>query len=100
MVPAISAMIAASFGLAGFEQFGNTRQTARDVAGLGAFGRDTREDIARLDLAADVDRQNGVDRQHVAGITATCQLEDLAVLALDDKRRAQIGPAPRRAPAV
>src|SRR6266851_7502308 len=84
--------------LAGLEQFGDPRQTARDVARLGAFCRDTRQDVAGLDLAADVHRQDRVDRQHVAGIAATRELEDLAVLALDHDRRTQIRPAPRRAP--
>src|SRR6478735_2852012 len=83
--------------LAGLEQFGHPRQTAGDVAGLGAFCRDTGEDVARLDLGADVDRQDGVDRQHVAGIAATRELQDLAVLALDHDRGPQIRAAPRRA---
>src|SRR5215218_4197695 len=84
--------------LAGLEQFGHPRQTAGDVTGLGAFRGDTRQDVAGLDLGTDVDRQNAVDRQHVAGIAATCELQHLAVLALDDDRRTQIRPAPRRAP--
>src|SRR4051812_20449233 len=84
--------------LASLEQFGNPRQTAGDVAGLGAFRGDTRQDVAGLDLGADVDRQNAVDRQHVAGIAATCELQHLAVLAFDDDGRTQIRPAPRRTP--
>ena len=84
--------------LAGLEQFGHPRQTAGDVAGLGAFGRNTRQNVAWFHLCADVDRENRVDRQHVAGITATGELEDLAILALDDDRRTQIRPAPRRPP--
>ena len=84
--------------LARLEQFRNPRQTAGDVAGLGALGGDTRQDVAGLDLGADVDRQDRVDRKHVAGLAATRELEDLAVLALDDDRRTQIRPAPRRAP--
>src|SRR5438552_8970117 len=84
--------------LAGLEQFRHPRQTAGDVAGLGAFGGNTRQDITGLDLRADIDRQNAVDRQHVAGIAATCELQHLAILALDDDRGPQIRPAPRRAP--
>src|SRR6185369_16522848 len=38
------------------------------------------------------------DRQHVAGIAATREFQDLAVLALDHDGRAQIRPAPRRTP--
>src|SRR5450432_1802488 len=84
--------------LASLEQFGHPRQTAGDVAGLGALGGDTRQDVAGLDLGADIDRQNGVDRQHVASLTATRELEDLAILALDDDGRTQVSAAPRRAP--
>src|SRR6195256_3743040 len=84
--------------LASLEQFRNPRQTAGDVAGLCALRGDTREDVAGLDLGADIDRQNRVDRQHVAGLTATRQLEDLSILALDDDGRTQIRPAPGRAP--
>src|SRR6266478_561892 len=84
--------------LAGLEQFRNPRQTAGDVAGLGALGGDTREDVAGLDLGADVDRQNRINRKHVAGFTATRQLEDFTILALDDDGRTQIRPAPRGTP--
>ena len=80
------------------EQLRHPRQTAGDVAGLGAFGRDTRDHVARLDLAAEIDRQNGVDRQQVAGIAAARELLDLAVLALDDDRRLQVGGPARGAP--
>src|SRR3954467_3715710 len=84
--------------LAGLEQFRHPRQTAGDVAGLGAFRGNTRDHVAGLDLGADVDRQNRVDRQHVAGLAATRELEDLAVLALDDNGRTQIRAATRRPP--
>ena len=72
------------------EQLRNPRQTAGDVARLGALGRDTRDDVARLDVGAGIDREDRVHRQHVAGIAAARELEDLAVLALDDDRRTQI----------
>src|SRR5581483_10381645 len=84
--------------LASLEQFGHPRQTAGDVARLGAFGRDTGEDVARLDLGAGVDREDRVDREHVAGVAAPRQLQHLAVLALDHDRRAQIGAAALRTP--
>src|SRR5262249_34711296 len=74
----------------GLEQFGDTRQTAGDVAGLGAFGRDTRDDVARLHLRVGIDRDDGVDRQHVSRVAAAGELEDLAILALDHQRRTQI----------
>jgi len=67
--------------LACLEQFGNPRQTAGDIAGLGALRGDTRQDVSGLDLRADVDRKDRIDRKHVAGFAATRELEDLAVLA-------------------
>ena len=69
------------------EQLGNTRQTAGDVAGLGAFERDTGENVACLDLGTGIDRQNGIDRQQIAGFAATRQLVHFAVLVLDDHGR-------------
>src|SRR5262245_44101833 len=74
----------------GLEQLGNARQTAGDVAGLGAFRRDAGDDVARLHLGGGIGRDDGVDRQHVAGVAAAGELEDLAVLALDHQRRAQV----------
>ena len=73
-----------------FEQFRDTRQAAGDVTGLGAFGRDTGDNVARTDFAVGIDRDDGVDRQHVTGITAARKLQDFAVLALDNERRTQI----------
>src|SRR3981081_3649688 len=55
--------------LASLEHFRNPRQTAGDVAGLGALGGDTRQDVAGLDLGSDVDRKNRVNRKHVASLT-------------------------------
>src|SRR5208282_2430209 len=77
-------------GPPGLEQFGDPRQAAGDVAGLGAFGGNTRDDVARLHLGAWIDRDDGVDRQRVAGVTAAAQFEDLPVLALDHQRRPQV----------
>ena len=39
---------------------------------------------------AGIDRDDGVDRQHVTGVAAAAELEDLAVLALDHQRRTQV----------
>src|SRR6516164_3923345 len=72
------------------EQLGDTRQTAGDVAGLGTFGRDTGDDVAGLHMRAGIDRDDRVDREHVAGLAAAAELEDLALLVLDHKGRAQI----------
>src|SRR5579862_3068470 len=77
-------------GTAGLEQLGDTRQTAGDVARLGALGRDTGDDVARTHFGAGIDRDDGIDRQQRTGITAAAELENLAILAFDDQRRAQI----------
>ncbi len=50
----------------GFEQFGNTRQTAGDVAGLGGFAAGTGENVACLNLLTVFDRQRGTRSQHIA----------------------------------
>ena len=72
------------------EQLRHPRQTAGDIAGLGAFGRDTRDHVARLHMPARIDRDNGIDRELVARLAAAGELEDLAALALDHDRRTQI----------
>src|SRR6202011_3722962 len=82
-------------GPARLEQLRHPRQTAGDVAGLGALGRNARDDVARLHLAARIDRDDGVDGELITRVPAARQLEDLAVLALDDDRRTQVGAAPR-----
>src|SRR6185503_9784599 len=86
-------------GLARLEQLRHPRQAAGDVAGLGALGRDTRDDVAGLHLGSEIHRKDGVHRQQVAGIAATRELLDLAVLALDDDRGLEIG-GPARSPPV
>src|SRR5262249_40808972 len=67
----------------------HARQTAGDVARLGAFGRDTRYDVARLHVATRIDRDNGIDRELITSLTAAGELEDL-VARLDDDGRTQI----------
>src|SRR6185312_6159158 len=78
------------------EQFRHPRQTAGDVAGLGALGRDTRDDVAGLHVAARIDRQNRVDRELVARVAAAGELQDLPV-RLDHDRRTQVLLIARRA---
>src|SRR6185437_5415505 len=80
------------FRLARLEQLRHPRQAAGDVARLGAFGRDTRNDVTRLYLAARIDRDDGIDRKLVAGVAAARELENLAVFAgrFNDDRRTQI----------
>ena len=75
------------------EQLRHPRQTAGDVAGLGALGRDTRDDVARLHVRSRIDRDDGVDGEQVARLAAAGELEDLAVLVLDHDRRTQVLPA-------
>src|SRR5580692_10138339 len=72
------------------EQLRHPRQTAGDVARLGAFGRDTGDDVAGADMHAGLDRDDGVHCQQRAGVATAAEFEDLAVLALDHQRRAQI----------
>ena len=80
------------------EQFGNTRQTAGDVLGLGAFHRDTRQHVAGANLCTRLDRENGLDREQEAGVAALRQLADLALGVLDGDRRLEVVAARRRAP--
>ena len=68
------------------EQLRHPRQTAGDVARLGAFQRNARQHVAGLHLRARLDRQDRVDREQVAGVAAARQLHDLAVLVLDRPR--------------
>src|SRR6202035_5841190 len=72
------------------EQLRHPRQTAGDVARLGAFGRDTGDDVTGADMHAGIDRDDGVHGQQRAGVAAAAEFEDLAVLALDHQRRAQV----------
>ena len=48
---------------AGFEEFGHTRQTARNVSGLLAFARDTCEHFALVDFLAVAHHDDGAHRQ-------------------------------------
>ena len=58
---------------AGLEQLRHPRQTAGDVAGLGAFGRQAGQHVAGLHLVAVADREDGAHRQQVAGLAAVGQ---------------------------
>src|SRR5439155_345422 len=70
-------------GPACLEQLRHPRQTAGDVAGLGALGRNARDDVAGPDMAAGIDRDDRVDGELITSLAAACELEDLAVLVLD-----------------
>src|ERR1700674_1219094 len=72
------------------EQLRHPRQTAGDVAGLGALRRDTRDNVAGLHGPARIDRDDRVHGKRIARIAAAAELEDLAVAALDDDRRTQV----------
>ena len=79
-------------GLARFEQLRHARQAARDVAGLGAFGRNTGENVAGADLRAVFHRQNGVGRDRITRLAAAIrQLDELALLVDDGDGRTQFG---------
>ncbi len=79
--------------LAGLEQLGDARQTARDVLGLRAFHRNTRENVTGTDRRTRLDREDGVHRQEVAGVGAARELGDRAVLGADHDGRLQVGTA-------
>src|SRR3984957_9498127 len=53
------------FGLAGFEEFDDARETAGDVLGLGGFTRNFREHVTSLHLVAILDHQVGAGRHEV-----------------------------------
>src|SRR4029077_15921500 len=78
------------------EQLRHPRQTAGDVARLGAFGRDAGDDVARADRGTRIDRNDRIDREQIARLAAARQLEHLAVLALDHDRGPQVLLSARR----
>ncbi|OWK21233.1 hypothetical protein AJ88_20125 [Mesorhizobium amorphae CCBAU 01583] len=80
------------------EEFGNTRQTAGDVLGLGAFHRDTRQHVAGPDMRARLDRKDRLNREQEAGIAALRQLANLALGVMHDDRRLEVVAAWRRTP--
>src|SRR5690606_27141242 len=83
---------------AGLEQLGHPRQTAGDVAGLGAFGRHPREDLARLDLVAVGHGQNRAHRQQVAGLAAVGEADIGAIRTHHTHGRTQVRAARAGAP--
>src|SRR5262249_26025745 len=83
---------------AGLEELRHARQTARDVAGLRTLGRDTREDVAFLNLRTLFDREDRVDRQGVARVRLVRELDDFSLLVLPRYRRTQIRAARARTP--
>src|SRR4029079_2465610 len=72
------------------EQLGNPRQTAGDVARLGALHRDTGQHVAGTHLMPGLDRHDRVHRQEGACLAHPPQLADLALLVLDGDSRPQI----------
>src|SRR5581483_7810896 len=78
--------------LAGLEELGHARQTARDVLRLRRLAGDLREDVACRQLVAVLYDDVGADREQVAGVErAVGQLERLAGLgALDRDARAEV----------
>src|SRR5690606_31359914 len=70
------------FRTARFEQFGDTRQTAGDVARLGRLTRDAGDDVAGFDLGAVLNAQDRTDRQVVYRFGAGWQLLRVAFVIL------------------
>src|SRR4051794_36739705 len=62
------------------EQLGNPRQTAGDVARLGALRRNARKHVASHHLMTGLDRQDRVDGQQIACFRAARELAHLALL--------------------
>jgi len=54
------------FGTTGFEQLGHPRQTAGDILDLGAFARNPRHHITRVQHLPVFHRKDGIDRHRVA----------------------------------
>src|SRR5690606_2917068 len=80
------------------EQLRHPRQTAGDVARLGALHPDTGEDVASLDAGAGTHADDRGDRGRRARLAATGELGDLAVLVVDDDGGPEIRRAGRAAP--
>src|SRR3546814_19205643 len=80
-----------------FEQLGNTRQTAGDVARLRRFAADARQNVARLHFLAILARQHRADREQVARGFARLVVEHgqarPKVFLLWQARRASFDPA-------
>src|SRR5690606_28956742 len=77
------------FRTARFEQFGDTRQTAGDVARLGRLTRDAGDDVAGFDLGAVLNAQDRTDRQVVYRFGAGWQLLRVAFVILQRHARTQ-----------
>ena len=75
---------------AGFEELGHPRQTAGDVAGLGAFGGHPGQHFARLDFVAVADREDRAHRQQVTGLAAVGQALVGAVVVEHRHGRTQV----------
>src|SRR5262249_22448904 len=81
-------------------QLRHPRQAAGDIAGLGALGRDARDDVARPDLGAGLDRDDGVDGELVTRLRAATEPEDLILLRDHDGRTQLLLIAARAVPPV
>ena len=72
------------------EQLRHPRQTAGDVARLGAFGGQARQHVAGLHLVAVADREDRPHRQQVAGLAAVGQALVVAVVVEHRHGRTQV----------
>ena len=74
-------------GLARFKQFGNTRQTARDVFCFRAFARDTRQNVAHADFLSLFYGQYRINRQEEAGFHSVRSSQYFAVFIRQSNMR-------------
>ena len=81
-----------------FKQFGNARQTAGDVIGLGAFQRNTGKNVTGRNLVARFNRQDRIHGEEVTGFATTVHFRILPSLHLDDNGRFQVSAARIGAP--
>ena len=77
------------FRAAGFKQLGNARQTAGNIFGLGAFSRNTRDNVADFNLVTVVNRQNGVCRHIITDFFAVVISYRLAFGVFENNARFQ-----------
>lgn len=86
------------FWTTSFKQLGNTRQTAGNILRLGAFSRNTGDNVTDFNLGTVVHRQNGINRQIVADFLAVVERNRLAFGIFQNNARFQAGAVRTRTP--
>ena len=86
------------FRTTGLKQLGNTRQTTGNIFSLGAFSRNSRNNLTGLNFLPVFNRQNGIYRHIVTNFFAVVISNRLALFILEDNARLQPGAAGIGAP--